>query len=246
MDKFLYIAMSGAKETLQAQAVNNHNLANATTTGFRAELSEFQSRAVQGPGFASRVYASNATTGMDASIGAMQSSGRDLDIAIQGKGFLAVQAPNGGEAYTRAGDLRVDPNGLLMNGAGHIVMGADGPITVPPYSSLMIGADGTVSIVPLGQTADTLSAIGRIKLVNPNENSLERGADGLFRTKDGVPATADANVHVASGVIESSNVNIADAMVNMIQLSRQFDLQVKAMHTAEDNAAAASQLLKMG
>jgi len=238
--------MSGAKETLRAQTANNHNLANASTTGFRADLSAFQSRAVAGSGYASRVYATNSTTGTDASFGALQSTGRDLDIAVQGKGFIAVQGPDGGEAYTRAGDLRVDANGLLSNGAGHTVLGADGPITVPPYSSLMIGGDGTVSIVPLGQTATTLSSIGRVKLVNPDANSLQRGEDGLFRTASGAPAEADATIRVASGVLESSNVNIADAMVTMIQLSRHFDLQVKAMRTAEEDAQAAAQLLRMG
>ncbi|HYM34454.1 MAG TPA: flagellar basal-body rod protein FlgF [Steroidobacteraceae bacterium] len=244
MDKFLYVAMTGAKETMRAQAVNNHNLANASTTGFRADLAAFQSRAVTGSGFPARVFATNSTTGADTSYGALQSTGRDLDVAIQGKGFIAVQATDGSEAYTRAGDLRVDSNGLLANGAGHVVLGDSGPINVPPYSSLMIGGDGTVSIVPLGQAANTLSAVGRIKLVNPDANTLQRGEDGLFRTSSGSPAEPDANVRVASGVLESSNVNIADAMVNMIQLSRQFDLQVKAMRTAEDNAAASSQLLK--
>src|SRR5712675_2206880 len=203
MDKLLYIAMSGAKETMRAQTANNHNLANASTTGFRADLSAFQSRAVAGSGFASRVYATNSTTGTDVSLGALQATGRDLDVAVQGKGFIAVQAPDGGEAYTRAGDLRVDANGLLTNGAGHTVLGADGPITVPPYSSLMIGGDGTVSIVPLGQTATTLSAIGRLKLVNPDANALQRGEDGLFRTTDGAPAAPDATTRIASGVLES-------------------------------------------
>jgi|SRR5215831_3195824 len=246
MDRLLYVAMTGAKETLRAQAANNHNLANASTTGFRADLSAFQSRAVAGSGFPSRVYATNSTTGTDTSLGTLQATGRDLDVAIQGKGFIAVQAPNGSEAYTRAGDFHVDENGLLKTGAGHVVLGTDGPITVPPYSSLMIGGDGTISIVPLGQTATTTSDVGRIKLVNPDADALQRGEDGLFRTADGSPATADATVRVASGALESSNVNIADAMVQMIQLSRHFDLQVKAMRTAEDNAAAAAQLLRVG
>jgi flagellar basal-body rod protein FlgF len=215
MDKFIYIAMTGAKETLRAQAANSHNLANASTTGFRADLSAFQSRSVAGTGFASRAYATNSTTGTDTTFGAMQSTGRQLDIAIQGHGFLAVQAPDGSEAYTRAGDLRVDANGALITGAGHTVLGTDGPLTV-----------------------------GRLKLVNPDANALVRGEDGLFRTPDAVPATADANVRVGAGVLESSNVNIADAMVNMIQLARHFDLQVKAMRTAEDIAASSSQLLK--
>jgi flagellar basal-body rod protein FlgF len=244
MDRFLYISMSGAKETLRAQTVNNHNLANASTTGFRADLSAFQSRAVAGSGYASRAYATNATIGWDASQGSLISTGRDLDVGVQGPGWIAVQGPDGREAYTRAGDLRIDPSGLLKNGAGQMVLGEGGPISVPPNTSLFIGADGTISIVPVGQGPETTSQVGRIKLVNPPAETLARGDDGLFRTVDGSDAPPDANVRLATGVLESSNVNIADAMVNMIELSRHFDLQVKAMRTAEENAAAAAQLLK--
>jgi len=244
MDRFLYVSMTGAKETLRAQTVNNHNLANASTTGFRADLRAFQSRAVAGAGYASRTYATNATVGWDASQGALTSTGRDLDVGIQGPGWIAVQGADGREAYTRAGDLRIEPTGLLLNGAGQQVMGEGGPISIPPHTSLMIAADGTISIVPVGQGPETTSQVGRIKLVNPPAESLVRGDDGLFRTVDGSDAPPDANVRVASGVLEASNVNIADAMVNMIELSRHFDLQVKAMRTAEENAAASAQLLK--
>ena len=244
MDRFLYVSMSGAKETLRAQTVNNHNLANASTTGFRADLSAFQTRAVAGSGYASRAYATNATIGWDSTQGALMSTGRDLDVGIQGPGWIAVQGPDGREAYTRAGDLRVDPSGMLMNGAGQTVLGEGGPISVPPNTSLLVGADGTISIVPVGQGPETTSQVGRIKLVNPPAETLVRGDDGLFRTADGTDAAPDASVRVATGVLESSNVNVADAMVNMIELSRHFDLQVKAMRTAEENAAAAAQLLK--
>ena len=244
MDRFLYISMTGAKETLRAQTVNNHNLANASTTGFRADLSAFQSRAVAGSGYQSRTYATNATVGWDASQGSLMSTGRDLDVGVQGPGWIAVQGPDGREAYTRAGDLRIDPSGVLQNGAGLTVLGEGGPISVPPHTSLLIGADGTISIVPVGQGPETTSQVGRIKLVNPPAESLVRGEDGLFRTNDGTDAPPDAAVRVTTGVLESSNVNIADAMVNMIELSRHFDLQVKAMRTAEENAAASAQLLK--
>jgi flagellar basal-body rod protein FlgF len=244
MDRFLYISMSGAKETLRAQTVNNHNLANASTTGFRADLSAFQSRAVAGAGYASRAYATNATVGWDSTQGALMSTGRDLDVGVQGPGWIAVQGPDGREAYTRAGDLRIDPSGMLMNGSGQTVMGEGGPISVPPNTSLLIAADGTISIVPVGQGPETTSQVGRIKLVNPPAESIARGDDGLFRTVDGTDAAPDANVRLTSGVLESSNVNVADAMVNMIELSRHFDLQVKAMRTAEENAAVAAQLLK--
>jgi flagellar basal-body rod protein FlgF len=246
MDKLLYIAMSGAKETLRAQAANNHNLANASTTGFRADLSAFQTRSVAGPGFASRAYATSGSTGWDDGVGAQISTGKDLDLAIQGDGFIAVQGEDGREAYTRAGDLRLDPNGMLLTATGRQVLGDGGPISVPPNSSLSVAGDGSISIVPLGQSAATTATIGRIKLVNPDKALLERGEDGLFRQRDGNDAPADVNVRVASGALESSNVNVADAMVHMIELARHFDLQVKAMRTAEDNAASATQLLRMG
>jgi flagellar basal-body rod protein FlgF len=244
VDKLLYVAMSGAKETLRAQAANNHNLANASTTGFRADLSAFQSQAVTGAGYASRVYATDNTTGWDDTIGPMQSTGNSLDVAIQGPGFIAVQGSDGKEAYTRAGDLHVDPTGLLMNGTGHTVMGDGGPISVPPSSSIDVAGDGTVSVVPLGQTPNTVAAVARIKLVNPPKDDLTRGADGLFRLKTGDPAPADANVKVASGVLESSNVNIANSMVTMIELARHFDMQVKAIRSAEDNGAASTKILQ--
>jgi len=246
MDRFLYVAMSGAKETLRAQTANNHNLANVSTTGFRADLSAFQTRAVVGAGYASRAYATNATTGWDETTGSALATGRDLDLTIQGPGWIAVQARDGSEGFTRAGDLRVDANGLVTNGAGHMVMGENGPMTIPSYQSIAVASDGTISIVPLGQSADTIAQVGRIKLVNPPAQSLERGEDGLFRSRDNAPVVADASVRVTSGTLESSNVNAADAMVNMIELSRHFEMQVKAMRTAEDNAAAAAQLLRMG
>ena len=245
MDRFLYVAMSGAKETLQAQTANNHNLANANTSGFKADLSAFQSRAVQGPGFASRVYSTDASVGWDDTTGAMTATGQDLDIAIQGSGWFAVQGADGKEAYTRAGDLHVDANGQLMTATGRQVLGDGGPISVPPYSAISVGRDGTVSIVPAGQSPSTTAAVGRIKLVNPPTTELQRGDDGLFRSTTSRDAASDATVSVTSGVLESSNVNVADAMVKMIELSRRFELQVKAMRTAEDNAAASAKLLSV-
>jgi flagellar basal-body rod protein FlgF len=244
MDRFLYISMSGAKETLRAQAVNNHNLANASTTGFRADLAAFQARAVAGAGFASRAYATSSAIGWDSSQGALVPTGRDLDVAIEGEGWIAVVGPDGREAYTRAGDLRIDPSGIVMNGAGHPVLGDGGPLSAPPHSSIVIGGDGSVSIAPIGQGPETIALVGRIKLVNPPAESLVRGEDGLFRLRDGGEAPPDAGVRLVSGVLESSNVNIAEAMVNMIELARRFDMQVKAMRTAEENAAASAELLR--
>ncbi|HUK02350.1 MAG TPA: flagellar basal body rod protein FlgF [Steroidobacteraceae bacterium] len=244
MDKMLYVAMSGAKETLSAQAANNHNLANASTTGFKADLTAFQSRAITGPGYASRVYATDSSVGWDNSVGAQISTGNPLDIAVSGPGFIAVQDETGKEAYTRAGDLHVDPNGQLLTAAGLQVLGDSGPISVPPANSISIAPDGTVSIVPLGQTPLAAANVGRIKLVNPAAGTIARGSDGLFHTTSGDPAPADATTTITPGVLESSNVNLASAMVNMIELSRRFDLQIKALHAADDNSASSSKLLQ--
>jgi flagellar basal-body rod protein FlgF len=246
MDRMLYVAMTGAKETLRAQTVNNHNIANVSTTGFRADLAAFQSRAVDGSGYASRVYATNATTGWNDQSGALLSTGRDLDIAINGPGWIAVQGADGQEAYTRAGDLQVDATGQLMTATGRPVIGDGGPINIPPYTSIFFAGDGSISVVAQGQNPDTTATVSRIKLVNPPGEQMERGDDGLFRMKDGSTATADANVRIGSGVLESSNVNAAEAMVNMIELARQFEMQVKAIRTAEENGAAAAQLLRIG
>ena len=246
MNKSLYVAMTGAQELLNAQAVNNFNLANANTVGFKAELSAFQSQATLGSGYASRVYATANTNGWDSASGSMISTGRPLDVAVQGQGFIAVQGPNGKEAYTRNGDLHVEASGMLVTSTGQLVLGDSGPISGPPSASVRIGADGTVSVVPLGQSPDTLATVGRIKLVNPPASSLARQPDELFVMAKGGTAPADATVRLASGVLESSNVDVANAMVNMIDLARSFELQVKVMKADKGNSAASSQLLQPG
>ena len=244
MDRSLYVAMTGAKDILDAQAVNNFNLANASTTGFKADLAAFQSQAVAGSGYASRVYATDSLAGWDQSEGALTTTGRPLDVAVQGQGFIAVQGPNGQEAYTRNGDLHVTADGMLVTSTGQVVLGDNGPISVPPSASIKIGGDGTVSVQPLGQPAESLAAIGRIKLVNPAPDTLTQASGGLFQLANGGSAPADASVKLASGVLEASNVDLAGAMVNMIDLARNFELQVKAMKTADTNASATSQLLQ--
>ena len=243
MDRLLYVAMSGAKQTLLAQAANNHNLANANTTGFKADLTAFQNQAVTGPGYASRVYATDASTGWDSSTGPQITTGNPLDVAIQGQGWIAVQDPTGNEAYTRAGDLHVDANGQLLTANGLPVMDGNGPIAVPPFSSINVGGDGTISIVPQGSTSQNLATVTQIKLVNPGTGSIQRGADGLYRTTNGQPADPDTGVTLASGVVEGSNVDLANSMVNMIELSRHFELQIKALQTADQDAQSSTKLL---
>lgn len=245
MDRMIYLSMAGARQVELAQAANNNNLANATTTGFRADLDAFRSLPVYGPTHASRVFASEESSGVDLTAGAIVTTGRNLDVAVNGDGFIAVQAPDGSEAYSRAGDLQTTAQGLLTNGKGEPIMGNGGPIALPPFERLQIGSDGTISIQPLGQSADTLAAIDRIKLVQPEPGTLEKRPDGLLGLKDGTVAPADASVSLAAGALETSNVNPVDAMVQMIELARLYEMNVKLMNVANENEGASAQLLSL-
>ncbi|MGB5722002.1 MAG: flagellar basal-body rod protein FlgF [Woeseiaceae bacterium] len=245
MDEMIFLAMTGAKQTEYAQSINSNNLANVSTTGFRADLHSFSSIPIDGPGIETRVNAVVESYGTDFSQGPIATTGVDLDIAVQGEGFIAVQAPDGTEAYTRSGDLRVGAGGLLSTGAGHLVIGDGGPVAIPPESSLLIGKDGTISIQPLGQGPETYSIVDRIKLVNPDVASLQKGSDGLLRMADGETAEFDADVSIMSGALEQSNVNVAKTLVNMIELARQYEMQVNVIKTSEENADSAATLMRL-
>lgn len=245
MDRMLYIAADGARQIQTAQAVNANNLANSSTTGFKAQFEAMRALPVYGPGHASRVHTQSETTGVDFSPGSLMATGKSLDIAVNGKGWIAVQAPDGTEAYTRAGDLRVSSTGILETGAGHPVMGDGGPISIPDAQELEIATDGTVSVLPIGQALSTIAVVGRIKLVDVTEGGMIMGDDGLLRTQDGGNAVVDANMRVASGVLESSNVNTIEALTSMIHLARQFETQVKLMKTAEEADAASTKLMSI-
>ncbi|MHB8426320.1 MAG: flagellar basal-body rod protein FlgF [Acidiferrobacterales bacterium] len=243
MDHMLYVAMSGASQTMLAEAANDNNLANADTIGFRADIEASRSMPVYGPGYPTRVYAMQERAGVDFKPGIIQSTGRPLDVAINGSGFIAVQAPDGSEAYTRAGNLQVTANGILTTGAGYPVIGNSGPIAIPPSQKITIGSDGTISVLPAGETPEAMAVIDRIKLVDPPVGSLIKGSDGLIRMQNGSSAPADANVKLVTGSIESSNVNVVDAMVNMISLARKFEMQIKMMHTTQQDDTSAAQLM---
>ena len=243
MDRLIYIAMTGAAQVLNQQAVTTHNLANASTTGFKAETATFRAVPIKGPGLPTRTYAVDATAGANLAAGTIQRTGRDLDVAIEGDGFLAVQALDGSEAYTRNGSLGIDADGQLQTRSGMAVLGEGGPITIPPDAKIAIGRDGTVSASINGQSAANVAILGKIKLVNPAQGELNRRADGLFRTTNGSPADADSTVALVGGALEASNVNSIATMVEMITLARQYELHMKILQTAEQNAQKASQLL---
>ena len=245
MDRLIYTAMTGAKHVFMQQAGTANNLANASTIGFKAQEHRFRAVPVLGEGMPTRAFVVDASVSDVMDQGPLMFTGRNLDVAVSGKGWLAVQLPDGSEAYTRAGSLDVDVTGLLQTKAGNPVLGDGGPINIPPDNTIEIAPDGTISVVPTFGTPNNANAIGRLKLVNPPEADMVRGADGLFRLRSGQPAPADQNLKVSSGTLEGSNVNVADAMVNLISLSRQFEMQIKMLQTADTNAQRADQLLSM-
>jgi flagellar basal-body rod protein FlgF len=246
MDRMIYTAMTGAKHILEQQATTAHNLANATSNGFKAQIDSFRAVPVLSTGLPTRAFVVDATTGADFTPGPIQNTNRDLDVAVQGKGWLAVQRADGSEGYTRNGSLQISQNGQLQTASGLNVLGDGGPIAIPPDVIITIAKDGTVSSVANLTLPGPSNTIGRLKLVNPDEANLVRAEDGLFVTKNAQPAVADANVQVINGALEGSNVNVIDAMVGMIGLARQFEMQMKLMQTAENNANKAGQIFNMG
>lgn len=245
MDKLLYLSMTAATNTLLSEATVSTNLANAEMPAFRADLEQFRSMPVFGDGHPSRVYAMSERPGIDYTHGTIYKTGNPLDFAINGDGWIAVQAADGTEAYTRRGDLRLNNVGLLENGNGQLVYGNGGPIAMPPSEEVFIGSDGTISIRPAGQAENTLAIVDRIKLVNPPVNELYKGGDGLFRLKNNEPAAVDANIKVAPESLETSNVNMVGAMAKMIEHARRFELDIKAMTAAKENDEVATRILSL-
>jgi flagellar basal-body rod protein FlgF len=240
MDRLIYLAMAGAKATMARQDVLANNLANASTAGFRAEMQAFRAVPVRGDGASTRAYVLESTLGHDERAGPVQSTGRPLDVAVQGRSWLAVQGLDGTEAYTRAGSLQVSADGQLVTAGGLPVLGDGGPIAVPPDSTLDIAPDGTITA--RGPDA-RLQTLGRLKLVTPEEpGTLARGPDALFRAADGeLPADGDARV--IAGALEGSNVGAVETMVAMIAAARQFEQQMKVLQGAEQREQGASRLL---
>ena len=249
MDRLIYTAMSGASQTLGRQAAVAHNLANATSTAYRAE--EHRLRAVEvlpgagnpGTSLPTRAFVVDASTHTNYTPGPLQLTARPLDVAVQGQGWIALAMPDGSEAYTRNGNFELSVNGVLQTRAGIPVQGDGGAITVPPDVKVTVANDGTVSVIPESGAQNTVNAIGRIKLVNPPETDLERGGDGLFRQRAGGVAQTDPKVTLAGGYLEGSNVNPVEQMVTMISLARQFEMQMKSLTTADANDRAATQVI---
>ena len=247
MDRLIYTAMTGASQTLNRQAAVAHNLANVSTPGYRAEehrlrAVQVQSNATQ-KGLPTRAFVVDASTHTDFATGPMLHTGRAYDMAVQGPGWIAVQAADGSEAYTRNGNFELTVNGVLQTRNGLPVQGDGGPISIPPEVKVTVGTDGTISVVPESGAQNIVNVVGRVKLVNPPEADLVRGEDGLFRLRDGGTAPVDERARIAAGYTEGSNVNAAEQMVTMISLARQFEMQMKVLSSADANDRAATQIL---
>ena len=244
MDRLIYTAMTGANASMARQAVLSNNLANASTQGFKAELSAFRAVPVRGDGLGTRVMSVETTAGHLSTPGAAQHTDRALDVMAQGNAWFAVTGLDGTEAYTRAGALQVSPEGTLVNASGLPVLSdGGGPLTIPTGAIISIGSDGTLSAKQDGQPATT---VGRLKMVTPDATQpIQRGADGLFRTPGGDPLASDPAARLMSGTLESSNVNPIETMVGMINVARQFEVQMRMLQSAESNDKTASQLLSI-
>jgi len=247
MDKALYVAMTGARASLQAQGTVSHNIANTDTPGFKEALANTEAFAIRGQGFASRVDAIHVDAGFNRRVGAQHITGNPLDLSLQAGSWLTVQAPGGGEAYTRGAALSLTPNGQLVTAGGHAVLDEnENPIAIPPHQAMEIGNDGTISIIPLGEGPQTMAVIGRIKVVAADDTRLERGLDGLFRNTDPQqPFVQTQGKALESGQLEGSNVDAAGALVQMIQLQRQYEMQVKVIKHGDENARSANSLLRL-
>ena len=245
MDKYLYVAMTGASQNALAQKAHANNLANISTNGFQRDLEQARSMPVFGDSFPARAFALSERPATDFTPGALVETGRDLDVAVSGDGWLAVQAPDGSEAYVRTASMNVDALGILRAGNGMPIMGNGGPIAVPPQQQIEVGQDGTISIRAQGEGPRVMAQVDRIKLVQPDLKTMSKGLDGLIHTNDGQPAPADANVQVASGFLEASNVNAVDEMTSVLALSKQFELHIKMMNTAKEDDQAMTRVLSI-
>ncbi|KTD41054.1 flagellar basal-body rod protein FlgF [Legionella parisiensis] len=246
MDPILYNAAGGGRIGFKRQEIIANNLANVSTPGFKADMYQAQTMYAntdgsgKGPSFSIQ-----NPSAVDLSPGEIMTTGRNLDLAIEGNGWFAVSNSQGKEAYTKAGNLHLDINGLLTTGSGHPVLGNGGPISIPPAQSVNIGIDGTITVVPLGGDPKSAAIVDRIKLVTLDKNNVVKNSEGLFQLNNGgTPTAADGSVKVRSGAIEGSNVNAIDQMVEMITSGREYDAHMKLISTVEDNFQKLAQVLQ--
>lgn len=245
MDRLIYTSLSAMRGAMARQQATASNLANAATPGFRADIAEAQALWLAGPSLGDRAMASEEVLNADMKAGSVTATGRDLDISLAGDSLLTVQSPDGEEAYTRRGDLQIGASGLLTTGDGHPVLGEGGPITIPPADRVNIAKDGRILFVPAGGDPAQVQELDRLKLASPAGSSIAKGLDGLFRVKGGGVLPVDPDAQIATGQLEESNVSATEALVDMIDASRAWDMQLKLITSARDLDAASAELMRL-
>lgn len=245
MDRLIHTSLSAMRGAMARQTTVANNLANANTVGFRAEVASQRPLWLRGGEFQGRAPASEEVVNADMKAGAFISTGRDLDVAMQGDAMLAVQADDGEESYTRRGDLMISPSGLLTTGDGVPVMGDGGPITMPPADKIMVGSDGKISIVPEGGDPTQMQQVAQLKIVSPKGSEIVKGLDGLFKVRGGGTLPTDPDAKVTQGALEQSNVNTSDALVQMIEASRSWETQIKLLTTAKELDSSTTDLMRL-
>ena len=245
MDRLIYSSLAAMRGSMAHQTATANNLANASTPGFRADLADRQALWLRGASLDSRATATEEVLAADMRAGTVIATGHPLDVALNGDAMLVVQSPDGEEGYTRRGDLQLSDSGLLTTGDGRPVLGSGGPVTIPPADSVAIDAEGRVLIVPPGGGAAQQQEVARLRLVTPKGSDIVKGVDGLFRVRDGGALPDDPDARVSSGHLEGSNVQSTAALVDMIEASRSWDIQLKLISAARENDTSSAELMKM-
>lgn len=246
MDRLIYTAYSGMSDSVLRQRVIASNMANAQTVGFRAEMLNSQPVTLKGTGLEARAMSEGEVRGASMKQGTMTTTGNPLDVAVSGKVMLAVQADDGSEAYTRRGDLSIDPTGVLVNGDGRPVVGDGGPVTVPLGSKVSIGPDGSVLVADPATPNDPPQAVARLKLASTEGSQIEKGLDGLFRVVGGGVLPADEEAKLDVGTLEQSNVDPTAILVEMVESQRLFDMRTKLVATAREVDERSASLMRLG
>ncbi|MDT0574703.1 flagellar basal body rod protein FlgF [Croceicoccus sp. F390] len=241
----IYTALTGMDAAMVRQRTIASNLANAQTPGFRAETFAVQTLTLKGPALETRAQSQGSVRGADMAGGKIVSTGQPLDIALSGEALLALQATDGSEVYSRRGDLTVGAGGVLENGDRLPVMGMAGPITVPPNRSITIASDGAIMSSDPAEPQAPAQEIGRIKLASAAGSRIEKDLDGFLRVVGGGVLPADPTAQLTTGMLEQSNVDSAQVLVDMIEAQRSFDRRAKLFTTAGELDQASARLMSL-
>jgi flagellar basal-body rod protein FlgF len=246
MDRSIYVAMSGAKELFLAQEGHNNNLANLNTQGFLADRFQQRAMPVFGDVLATRVQAMTESPALDLAPGPLTPTGRDMDVAMSGRGWISVLGTDGGESFVRSASLQVTPAGQMVTESGRPVLGNFGPIALPPFQRVSIAPDGTISIVPQGQTPEVEQVVDRIKMVDPPPNQLRKAQDGTLQVQNRLLQPADAGLRLTPMTLQGSNVSGMGELVALLEDARRYEMHVRFLSESRDNEGAGTSLLRLG